>query len=119
MISAHWVDSVAVLFLCGGEARFCGRICRLCDGVREGVRLVSRPPFNLCRFRRHVDSAVTNQLEAKRVEVVGKMRALKSQLEAGNDSNLLVWVLPKELATGQRPLRHHPLYAGSGVVIPV
>jgi hypothetical protein len=62
---------------------------------------------------------VTNQLEAKRLEVVGKMRALKSQLEAGDDSNLLVWVLPKELATGQRPLRHHPLYAGSGVVIPV
>jgi hypothetical protein len=47
------------------------------------------------------------------------MRALKSRLEAGDDSNLVVWVLPRKLATAQRPLRHHPLYAGSGVVIPV
>jgi hypothetical protein len=33
---------------------------------------------------------MTNQLDTKRLEVVGKMRALKSRLEAGDDSNLLV-----------------------------
>jgi hypothetical protein len=62
---------------------------------------------------------MTNQLDTKRLEVIVKMRALKSRLEAGDDSNLLVWVIPQNLASAQRPLRHHPLYAGSGVVIPV
>ena len=46
------------------------------------------------------------------------MKALRKRLEAGDDSELLVWVLPGRLACAQRPLRHHPLYAGSGALIP-
>src|SRR2546422_304937 len=65
------------------------------------------------------EPAMANHLEAKRSEVVANMRVLKSRLESGTDTDLLVWVLPGQLATAQRPLRHHPLYAGSGVVIPV
>lgn len=61
---------------------------------------------------------MADQLEAKRIEIVAKMKALKSRLESGDDSDLLLWVLPGRLASAQRPLRHHPLYAGSGTVIP-
>jgi hypothetical protein len=31
-----------------------------------------------------------------------------------HDENLLVWVIPEELACAHRPLRYHPLYGGSG-----
>lgn len=58
------------------------------------------------------------ELDAKRAEIVVRMKALKPKLESGDDSDLLVWVLPGRLASAQRPLRHHPLYAGSGAVIP-
>lgn len=61
---------------------------------------------------------MSRSLEGKEAEIVAKMKALKSRLESGDDSELLVWVLPGRLASAQRPLRHHPLYAGSGVIIP-
>ena len=61
---------------------------------------------------------MASQLEAKRLEIIAKVKALKSKLESGDDSELLVWILPSRLASAQRPLRHHPLYAGSGAVIP-
>jgi hypothetical protein len=46
------------------------------------------------------------------------MKALKARLESGDNSELLVWLIPQQLASAQRPLRHHPLYAGSGAIIP-
>jgi len=61
---------------------------------------------------------MVDQLEAKRLEIITKLKALKSRLESGDDSELLVCVLSGRLALAQRPLRHHPLYAGSGAVIP-
>lgn len=61
---------------------------------------------------------MTDNLEAKRVEIVGWMKTRKAKLESGDDSELLVWVIPNQLASAQRPLRHHPRYAGSGAVIP-
>jgi len=61
---------------------------------------------------------MADQLDVKCAEVVTKMKARKAQLESGDDSELLVWVIPGKLATAQRPLRHHPQYAGSGAIIP-
>jgi hypothetical protein len=61
---------------------------------------------------------MVDQLEAMRLEIIKKLKVLKSRLESGDDSEVLVWVLSDRLATAQRPLRHHPLYAGSGAVIP-
>src|SRR5207249_11402079 len=58
------------------------------------------------------------ELEAKRVEIVGRMKALRKQLEAGNTTDVLAWIIPDELACAQRPLRHHPRYGGSGSPIP-
>ncbi len=59
-----------------------------------------------------------DELDAKRIEIVIAMKALKTKLETGDDSQLLVWVLRDRLACAQRPLRHHPRYSGSGVVLP-
>ena len=61
---------------------------------------------------------MADRLEAKSAEIVARMKALKARLESGDDSELLVWILPGRLASAQRPLRHHPLYAGSGAIIP-
>jgi hypothetical protein len=60
-----------------------------------------------------------DELDAKRTQIVGRMKALKARLEADDDSELLVWVLRDRLACAQRPLRHHPRYSGSGVVLPI
>ena len=46
------------------------------------------------------------------------MKALRRKLEAGDDSEVLAWVIPRALACAHRPLRHHPLYGGSGLPIP-
>ncbi len=58
------------------------------------------------------------QIEAKRTEIVARMKALRRKLESGDDSELLVWVIPSGLACAHRPLRHHPHYGGSGQPIP-
>jgi hypothetical protein len=59
-----------------------------------------------------------HRLERKRAETVAAMKRLKAKLETGDDSELLAWIIPGALASAQRPLRHHPLYAGSGAIIP-
>lgn len=57
-------------------------------------------------------------IEAKRSEIAVGMKRLRRTLESGDDSELLVWVIPKALACAHRPLRHHPHYGGSGLPIP-
>jgi hypothetical protein len=61
---------------------------------------------------------MADRLETKRAEIVALMKTRKAKLESGDDSELLVWIIPGKLASAQRPLRHHPTYAGSGAVIP-
>src|SRR5713226_1945700 len=63
-------------------------------------------------------AVLEDQTEAKRSEVVARMKALRRRLEAGDDSEVLAWVIPRALACAHRPLRHHPLYGGSGLPIP-
>jgi hypothetical protein len=57
-------------------------------------------------------------IEAKRSEIVAGMKRLRRRLESGDDTELLLWVIPNALAVAQRPLRHHPRYGGSGLPIP-
>jgi hypothetical protein len=63
--------------------------------------------------------SMRDELDAKRTEIINQMKALRAKLEAGDDSELLVWVLRDRLACAQRPLRHHPRYSESGVVLPI
>jgi hypothetical protein len=59
-----------------------------------------------------------SQVEAKQLEIVREMRQLGRKLESGDDSEMLVWVVPGQLACAPRPLRYHPRYGGSGQPIP-
>lgn len=64
------------------------------------------------------ETIVKDEIETKRSEIVLRMKALRRRLEAGDDSELLAWVIPAALACAHRPLRHHPRYGGSGLPIP-
>lgn len=57
-------------------------------------------------------------VEKKRREIAREMAALGHRLESGDESELLLWVIPRMLACAHRPLRHHPQYGGSGAPIP-
>jgi len=53
-------------------------------------------------------------IEKKTQEIKHAMSALGKKLEAGENSQLIHWVIPGFLACAHRPLRHDPLYGGSG-----
>lgn len=53
-------------------------------------------------------------IENKTREIKLAMGSLGRRLEQGDNSQLLYWVIPDQLACAHRPLRHHPLYGGSG-----
>lgn len=53
------------------------------------------------------------KIDAKTKEVANRMRDLGRRLEGGDESELLIWVIPGQLACGHRPLRHHQVYSGS------
>jgi len=46
------------------------------------------------------------------------LRSLGGRLQAGDDSELVIWVIPDQLACAHRPLRHHPKFGGSGQALP-
>lgn len=54
------------------------------------------------------------EIERRAKEIAQQMKALGRKIEAGDESDLLIWILPGVLACSHRPLRHHPLYGGSG-----
>lgn len=51
-------------------------------------------------------------------ELQTKLSDLGARLCAGDDSQLLIWVIPEKLACAHRPLRKHPDYGGSQVDLP-
>ena len=52
-------------------------------------------------------------IRVKAHEIRNALAELGRRLDAGEDSELLVWVIPDKLACAHRPLRHHPLFGGS------
>ena len=50
---------------------------------------------------------------AKAREIQRALIALGKKLDEGDDSELLVWVIPQTLACAHRPLRRHPQYGGA------
>ena len=61
---------------------------------------------------------MSDELNTKSNELRGALGDLGRRLREGDDSNLLVWVIPGALAVAHRPLRHHPRYGGSGRDLP-
>jgi hypothetical protein len=58
------------------------------------------------------------QLKAKADQLRRKLSELGAELEAGDESELLVWAIPGKLACAHRPLRHHVRFHGSGLSLP-
>jgi hypothetical protein len=54
----------------------------------------------------------------KAKELCRALSALGKRISAGDDSELLAWVIPDRLACAHRPLRHHPQFGGSGKDLP-
>jgi hypothetical protein len=47
-----------------------------------------------------------------------ELQEIGARIRAGNDTKLLAWVIPNELACAQRPLRYDPKFGGSGTALP-
>ena len=47
-----------------------------------------------------------------------RLRALRSAIRSGDDSQLVIWVLEGQLACAQRPLRDHPKFGGRAPLAP-
>lgn len=54
--------------------------------------------------------AIEKKVERKRKGIEEDLRDLGKRLAAGDDRQLLVWVIPNRLACAQRPLRFHPKF---------
>ena len=60
------------------------------------------------------EDLLTNRANELRAE----LQSLALKLRAGDDSHLVVWVIPQKLACAHRPMRHHPKFGGSGKRLP-
>lgn len=58
--------------------------------------------------------SIRNKANAIRVA----LQSLGTRLSRGDDSELVVWVIPGALGCAHRPLRHHPKFGGSRLDLP-
>jgi hypothetical protein len=61
-----------------------------------------------------LEAAIKKKTEEIRLAVT----ILKRSLKVGDDSNPLFWIVLGMLVCAPRPLRYHPLYGGSGNLLP-
>jgi len=59
------------------------------------------------------------EIRTKANELCQALQSLGKRLGDGDDSELLVWVIPQMLACAHRPLRNHLRFGGSGRELPV
>jgi hypothetical protein len=57
-------------------------------------------------------------LREKANRIRTELRALACKLQTGDDSQLVVWIIPDKLAVAHRPLRYHPVFGASGCPLP-
>lgn len=57
-------------------------------------------------------------VQDKANQIRQELQRLATRLHNGDDSELVVWVIPALLAVAHRPLRHHPEFGGSGLSLP-
>ncbi|MBH0179016.1 MAG: hypothetical protein HP491_14435 [Nitrospira sp.] len=73
---------------------------------------------SLLHFVFHIMNQSDAVLKATTQKIQQAMSDLGRKLKAGDESQLLVWILPGALACAHRPLRHHPKFGGSGRRLP-
>lgn len=54
-----------------------------------------------------------SEISARESQIASELRALARRLSAGDESELVAWVISNELACSHRPLRYHRLFGGS------
>lgn len=59
---------------------------------------------------RRLDQEMADPHKTKTKELQSRLAALGARLQAGDDSELLVWIILGALACAHRPLRKHPIY---------
>lgn len=57
------------------------------------------------------------EIQSKTADTRRDLAALRRRLQSGDESELLVWIIPGQLACSQRPLRYHPRWGGSARVL--
>ncbi len=65
-----------------------------------------------------IDSKQEQAICKKSNEIVDSLNLLSKKLAQGDDSEILVWAIPDLLACAPRPLRYHPEFGGSRMVLP-
>lgn len=60
------------------------------------------------------DDQLEVEIDRNTNEIKLAMSGLGSRLECGDELEILHWILPNLLACAHRPLRHHPVWGGSG-----
>lgn len=58
-------------------------------------------------------NSTNDPLRIKACELRKSLGCLGKQLNQGDNSRIIVWVIPGALACAHRPLRHHPCFGGS------
>ncbi len=100
--SAHFRRTITLLVRCG--------TLRLPHWKNASNQRHRQAPFQislkLSSERREERMSLTKPTTAIRVELC----RIRGQIKAGNDSEILIWLLNGNLACSQRPLRDHPDY---------
>ncbi len=65
-----------------------------------------------------MQSTLEEQIEAKRFEIRSQMATLGDRIKSVDESELLVSIIPGQLACAHRPLRYHRVYGGSRKPLP-
>lgn len=57
-------------------------------------------------------------MKALEQHIRSDLQRIRSQIASGNDSELVLWIIPGELALSHRPLRDHPQFGGRSPLPP-
>jgi hypothetical protein len=58
-------------------------------------------------------ATIRDAISSKALEIKRALGSLGNRLSLGDESELVVWVIPGALACAHRPLRYHPKFGGS------
>jgi hypothetical protein len=63
--------------------------------------------------------SLEDAIKKKTEEIRLAVSTLKRRLKVGDNSKPLAWIVLGKLTCAPRPLRYHPLYGGSGNLLPI
>src|SRR5205809_460260 len=73
----------------------------------------SSPVFRVCSSACDNDTAMPADIVQRTASIRQELATLRRRLQDGDESELIVWIIPRQLACSQRPLRYHKRFGGS------